>query len=322
MGSFATNLTYDAAGASAHWMPYEDTDEHPVLVDLARLARDSHHFAQRSKRPPPRILAATHSVESSQKLDSRRWAAEFPGLPEPRRRALEELPERQLDSDSALYVDYILRELWLLSDTLEGQLPSLIKHLFCSINNPNNLASFILELSALHLIATHPACEGCAVQVKHTFNGGKMEIDVAAKMRGEVVLAEVTTGTKRVHSRQMQRLFDLTGELDRDTRARLYCVFGIFGATHPTRAWQSVTSRAVGPLTLAQLHDRLVADWGPYGIIGRPVLPNLQKLGSAAGPHSISLRTPVATLVRTSNKTVSNTTNRGNLSLSRSSLVK
>lgn len=240
----------------------EDADTHPVIADLTRLAINNDHFARRS-----RVRALSPLGLEKSPPPYRRWASEFPDLPEPRRAALTKLEDDDTDADRALYTQYILRELYLLRLAVPGQIPDLTQHLLSSSANPIHLASFVLELSALRLIATHPQFEACTIRVPHVFNGEQMEIDILAQMGGETVLAEVTTRRqKSTISPQMKRLFALTDTLDQIERTRLYCVFGIFGVAPFIPNWQAAPN-ALRPMTLVEFHRRLIADWGPYSII-------------------------------------------------------
>lgn len=243
----------------------EEANTHPVITDLRQLAANNDHFARKANAGiPPRLRDERLTRVGS------RWASELPDLPEAKRAALAKLEEDGSNGYRMLYAQHILRELWLLRLAVPNQIPDLAQHLLSSSANPVHLAAFVLELSALRLIATHPQCENCAIQVKHSFDGGKMEIDVFAQMGGETVLAEVTMGEqKSADTRQMQRLFALTDALDRTRRARLYCVFGVFGKAAVIPNWRA-THNVPRPMTLVEFHKRLISDWGPYGVTDEP----------------------------------------------------
>lgn len=261
----------------------ENADTHPVITDLTQLAANNAHFARKTNA---RILPLLRDERPTRV--GPRWASEFPDLPEPKRVALAKLEEDDSDGYRTLYTQYILRELWLLRLVVPEQITDLTQHLLSSSANPVHLAAFVLELSALRLIATHPQCESCAVQVQHSFDGGKMEIDVFAQMGGETVLAEVTMGERKsAATRQMQRLFALTDALDRIRRARLYCVFGVFGKAVVIPNWRA-THNVPSPMTLVEFHKRLITDWGPYGVTDEP-----ERALKVSEPSEILDRAPI-----------------------------
>lgn len=252
------NEVYDVANADPG-----DNDTHPVIANLTRLAAVNLHFAGASRSTP---TVAVPPIKPPR--IHRNWAHQFPDLPTAEKASLTRLEtDDSLDVDRILYVNHILRDLQLMRETAPEPITPLIQYLLIALEETRRLAGFVLELSAFRLIASHPQCKGCAIRVPHIFKGKKMEIDVLAQMAGETVLVEATTrGLKKSRSPQMKRLFALTDALDQTERARLYCIFGIFGAAPFTSSWRA-TPNAFGPMTLVQFHQRLVTDWGPYSAI-------------------------------------------------------